>query len=116
MTDAEQPVLTDGVVALRPFDERDIEAHVSGEDDEIRLWFGQPGPSSREGMHDVVERWRRERGAGTRLTFAVEHIHGHHPTVGGDEDPATALRGETYYDFLTTRTPRQALEAWRAGG
>jgi len=67
------PELTDGVVTLRPFDERDIEAHVTGEDDEIRLWFGQPGPSSREGMHDVVERWRREREAGTRLTFAVEH-------------------------------------------
>ncbi|MGC4112189.1 MAG: GNAT family N-acetyltransferase [Nocardioides sp.] len=65
--------LSDGVVTLRPFDERDIEAHVAGDDDEIRLWFGAPGPTTRDHMHEVVERWRREREAGTRLTFAVIH-------------------------------------------
>jgi RimJ/RimL family protein N-acetyltransferase/ADP-ribose pyrophosphatase YjhB (NUDIX family) len=70
---SQPPELTDGVVTLRPFDEKDIEAHVTGEDDEIRLWFGQPGPASREHMQQVVERWRREREAGTRLTFAVQH-------------------------------------------
>ena len=65
--------LTDGVVTLRPFDERHIEAHVTGEDDEIRYWFGQPGPSTTERMTEVVERWRRDREAGSRLTFAVLH-------------------------------------------
>lgn len=72
MTDAQEH-LTDGVVILRPFDEADIDPHVAGEDEELRLWFGQPGPSTTEGMRDVVERWRREREAGTRLTFAVLH-------------------------------------------
>jgi RimJ/RimL family protein N-acetyltransferase/8-oxo-dGTP pyrophosphatase MutT (NUDIX family) len=65
--------LTDGVVTLRPFDERDIDSHVAGDDEETQYWFGAPGPSTREGMAEVVERWRREREAGTRLTFAVVH-------------------------------------------
>jgi RimJ/RimL family protein N-acetyltransferase/8-oxo-dGTP pyrophosphatase MutT (NUDIX family) len=73
VTEAAQPQLTDGVVTLRPFDERDIEAHVAGDDEEIRLWFGQPGPSTLERMREVVERWRREREAGTHLAFAVVH-------------------------------------------
>lgn len=47
------------------------------------------------------------------LTFAVEHIYGHHAAVGADEDPATARRGESFYYFLAVRTPKQALAAWR---
>jgi RimJ/RimL family protein N-acetyltransferase/8-oxo-dGTP pyrophosphatase MutT (NUDIX family) len=78
----EQPELTDGVVSLTPYDESDIEPHVAGEDDELRLWFGQPGPSTADGMVEVLERWRREREAGTRLTFA---IHADGVTVGGAE-------------------------------
>jgi RimJ/RimL family protein N-acetyltransferase/8-oxo-dGTP pyrophosphatase MutT (NUDIX family) len=72
VTDAQQTI-TDGVVTLRPFDERDIDAHVEGDDEEIRYWFDAPGLSTRDGMAEVVERWRREREAGTRLTFAVVH-------------------------------------------
>jgi RimJ/RimL family protein N-acetyltransferase/ADP-ribose pyrophosphatase YjhB (NUDIX family) len=70
---SDQVTLTDGVVLLRPFVEAHIDAHVAGEDDVARLWFGHPGRSTREGMLEVVERWRREREAGTRLTFAIEH-------------------------------------------
>jgi RimJ/RimL family protein N-acetyltransferase/8-oxo-dGTP pyrophosphatase MutT (NUDIX family) len=69
----DQPTLTDGVVTLRPFARDDIDAHVAGEDDEARLWFGQPGPSTYAGMLEVVDRWQREREAGTRLTFAIQH-------------------------------------------
>ncbi len=65
--------ITDGVVTLRPFDERDIDAHVMGDDDEIRQWFGAPGLSTHDHMVGVVERWRLEREAGTCLTFAVVH-------------------------------------------
>ena len=74
MTDqsSQLPGLTDGVVTLRPFDESDIAAHVAGEDQESRLWFGQPGPSTREGMHTVVERWRGGRaGAGPRTSLVT---------------------------------------------
>jgi RimJ/RimL family protein N-acetyltransferase/8-oxo-dGTP pyrophosphatase MutT (NUDIX family) len=74
VTDGADPI-TDGVVTLRPFSVEDIEAHVAGEDDELRLWFGQPGPSTGDRMVDVVARWRDERDAGTRLTFAV-HVEG----------------------------------------
>jgi RimJ/RimL family protein N-acetyltransferase/ADP-ribose pyrophosphatase YjhB (NUDIX family) len=69
----QQPTLTDGEITLRPFAEEHVAAHVEGEDDEARLWFGQPGPSSHDGMLEVVARWRREREDGTRLTFAIEH-------------------------------------------
>jgi RimJ/RimL family protein N-acetyltransferase/8-oxo-dGTP pyrophosphatase MutT (NUDIX family) len=69
----EQPTLTDGEITLRPFVEDHIAAHVEGEDDEARLWFGHPGRSTPEGMLEVVERWQREREAGTRLTFAIHH-------------------------------------------
>lgn len=72
MTD-EPPELSDGVVILRPFDESDIEAHVAGEDAELRMWFGHPGRSTYDGMLEVVERWRRERQAGSRLTYAIHH-------------------------------------------
>jgi RimJ/RimL family protein N-acetyltransferase/8-oxo-dGTP pyrophosphatase MutT (NUDIX family) len=72
VTEPEEP-LTDGIVTLRPFDERDIDAHVAGDDEEIRYWFDAPGLSTHDGMAEVVERWRREREAGTRLTFAVLH-------------------------------------------
>lgn len=72
MTGAEE-TLSDGVVILRPFEVDDIDPHVSGEDDEMRLWFGQPGPSTLDGMVEIVERWRGEREAGTRLMFAVHH-------------------------------------------
>ena len=69
----EEETLTDGVVTLRPYAETHVAAHVEGEDDETRMWFGQPGPSTYDGMLEVVDRGRREREAGTRLTFAIEH-------------------------------------------
>jgi RimJ/RimL family protein N-acetyltransferase/8-oxo-dGTP pyrophosphatase MutT (NUDIX family) len=74
--------LTDGVVTLAPYTEADIEPHVAGEDDELMYWLGQPYPSDAEGMREVVERWRREREAGTRLVWA---IHADGTTVGGAE-------------------------------
>ena len=81
MTDVDE-TLTDGVVSLAPYVESDIEPHISGEDDELLYWFGQPEHSDAEGMLDVLARWRREREAGTRLTFAV---HADGTTVGGAE-------------------------------
>jgi RimJ/RimL family protein N-acetyltransferase/ADP-ribose pyrophosphatase YjhB (NUDIX family) len=69
----DQPTLTDGEITLRPFVESHIGAHVDGEDDEMRLWFGQPGPSTYDDMRQVVDRWGREREAGTRFTFVIEH-------------------------------------------
>jgi RimJ/RimL family protein N-acetyltransferase/8-oxo-dGTP pyrophosphatase MutT (NUDIX family) len=81
VTDAEE-ILTDGVVTLAPYAESDIEPHVAGEDEEMLLWHGQPHRSDAEGMREVIDRWRREREAGTRLAFA---IHAEGTTVGGAE-------------------------------
>jgi RimJ/RimL family protein N-acetyltransferase/8-oxo-dGTP pyrophosphatase MutT (NUDIX family) len=81
--------LTDGVVSLAPYAESDIEPHLAGEDDELLHWMGQPERSDAYGMLEVIARWRREREAGTRLTFAI-HVDG--DTVGGAE---LQPRGET---------------------
>ena len=58
--------------------------------------------------HELVHRARLwERIAGELLLlpvtyhhFCVEHVHGHHRTVGTPEDPATARLGESFYAFL----------------
>lgn len=68
-----RPDLTDGVVSLRPWRESDIAAAVAGHDSEIMLWFGQDSPPSHEGMREVLQRWRDEDAAGTRIGFIVEH-------------------------------------------
>ena len=47
MTDVDE-TLTDGVVSLAPYVESDIEPHISGEDDELLDWFGQPEHSDAE--------------------------------------------------------------------
>jgi alkane 1-monooxygenase len=36
--------------------------------------------------------------------FAIEHVHGHHRTVGTKDDPATSRRGETAYAFVARST------------
>ena len=36
--------------------------------------------------------------------FAIEHVYGHHVTVGTDEDPATAKKGENVYMFSLRST------------
>lgn len=69
----QQPTLTDGVVTLHAFGTEHIDAHVAGEDDEVRLWFGRAEATTAEGMRETVERWQAERSSGTRLSFAVVH-------------------------------------------
>ncbi len=113
MTDQppEQPTLTDGVVTLRPYAESHVAAHVEGEDDETRLWFGQPGPSTYDGMLEVVDRWRREREAGTRLTFAIEHDGS---TVGGVEArPRGDVTSLSWWVFSGRRGQGYATRATR---
>jgi alkane 1-monooxygenase len=45
----------------------------------------------------IVGRWLLAFSSDT--TFAIEHVHGHHRTVGTPADPATARRGESLYAF-----------------
>jgi alkane 1-monooxygenase len=45
--------------------------------------------------------------------FATEHVRGHHPRVGTQEDPATARFGETHREFVRRTIPAQFKSAWQ---
>jgi alkane 1-monooxygenase len=46
----------------------------------------------------IIGRWLLAFASDT--AFAIEHVHGHHRTVGTPADPATARRGESLYAFI----------------
>jgi len=48
----------------------------------------------------------------TDASFAIEHVYGHHVTLGTPADPATARRGETIYHFIPRSTSGQIISAW----
>jgi len=45
--------------------------------------------------------------------FAIEHVYGHHVTVGTRKDPATAPRGMNVYVFAIRSTLLGHLSAWK---
>jgi alkane 1-monooxygenase len=45
-------------------------------------------------------------------SFSIEHVYGHHLTLGTPKDPATARRGETLYHFIIRSTFGQIASAW----
>jgi len=45
--------------------------------------------------------------------FCIEHVHGHHRTVGTKEDPATARLNESFYRFFPRATLGGLTSAWR---
>jgi NAD(P)H-flavin reductase/ferredoxin len=45
--------------------------------------------------------------------FAIEHVYGHHRTVGTPEDPATAPRGRNVYAHIVASTWKGNRSAWR---
>jgi alkane 1-monooxygenase len=45
--------------------------------------------------------------------FAIEHVHGHHRTVGTEADPATARRGDYIFAFVVRSTIGQWVSALR---
>ena len=51
--------------------------------------------------------------ASCNADFAIEHVYGHHVTVGTDDDPATALKGENVYKFFVKSTVLGHISAWR---
>ena len=44
--------------------------------------------------------------------FCIEHVHGHHRTVGTKEDPATARLNESFYRFFPRATLGGFASAW----
>ena len=45
--------------------------------------------------------------------FAIEHVYGHHLTVGTKEDPATARKEENVYTFFIRSTVMGHISAWK---
>jgi alkane 1-monooxygenase len=45
--------------------------------------------------------------------FCIEHVHGHHRTVGTPDDPATARFGQSYWAFLPQTLYGSLVSAWR---
>jgi len=51
--------------------------------------------------------------ASCNADFAIEHVYGHHVTVGTEDDPATAHRGENVYLFSIKSTILGHISAWK---
>jgi alkane 1-monooxygenase len=47
------------------------------------------------------------------MHFAIEHVRGHHATVGTEADPASARAGQAVYGFVLRSVPGQFASAWR---
>jgi alkane 1-monooxygenase len=45
--------------------------------------------------------------------FAIEHVYGHHRKIATWDDPATARRGESYFQFLLRSTIGGNISAWK---
>jgi hypothetical protein len=45
--------------------------------------------------------------------FAIEHVYGHHRKIATWEDPASARRGESYFQFLVRSTLGGNISAWK---
>lgn len=77
-----EPPLTDGVVALRPVDEADVDAIVTAcQDPEIQRFIPVPRPYRREHAEAYVARAHRQWASGDKAAFAIVD----------PEDPAVLL-------------------------
>jgi alkane 1-monooxygenase len=45
-------------------------------------------------------------------SFAIEHVYGHHAHVATSRDPATARRGESFFEFFPRSTWFSLVSAW----
>ena len=76
--DPPDPPLSDGVVWLRPADERDIHAIERGiTDPEVVRWFGQPTTSARDVLQLNRARWLDDSGPTFAICAADDRCVGH---------------------------------------
>ena len=59
----------------------------------------------------IQSRWLLS--ASCNADFTIEHVFGHHFTVGTEDDPATARRGENIYKFFPRSTIMGHISAWK---
>ncbi len=70
MEQQQPPVLTDGVVTLRPWRDSDIEVALRGHDSEAHRWIGAPDSQRlADAPHEATEAFR----AGELLSLVIEH-------------------------------------------
>lgn len=58
-----------------------------------------------------IGRWMLAFTADT--SFAIEHVYGHHVRVATPDDPATARRGENFYEFTLRSTIQSYVHAYQ---
>jgi alkane 1-monooxygenase len=72
--------------------------------------------------HELVHRtwspWAMETGRALLAftwdgEFAIEHVYGHHRKIATWDDPATARRGESFYQFFLRSTIGGNINAWK---
>src|ERR1700722_2252072 len=69
--------LTDGEIVLDGHTLADAEAHLAGEDEEMRRRFEAPGPATLEGTRAAMARWIAARAAGGPMfAYAVRGPEG----------------------------------------
>lgn len=106
--------LTDGVVVLDAHRPADAEAHLRGEDDEMRRRFDSPRPSTLGETRAAIERWIAARVAGGPMfAYAIRGPTG--VLVGGCEiRPLDAERASvSYWIFPDFRGRGHATRALR---
>ncbi len=68
-------IVTDGVILLRPLTVSDAEAHLAGEDDEQRKWFGHLEQASwLEGVIQFIERSQFEWTSAGRRNWGIREV------------------------------------------
>jgi len=89
-----QPTLTDGVVVLRPWEERDVDPARLAHDEDIAHWFGFPSVvPSFDAQAAAVDRWRKAYDDDrSTVNFVVEHEG--HPAGTVEVRVLDAGRGE----------------------
>jgi alkane 1-monooxygenase len=85
----------------------------------LGLIFGIAGTNvAHELVHRTWSPWSMEIGRCLLAftwdgEFAIEHVYGHHRTIGTRDDPATARRGESFFAFFLRSTRDGNAGAWR---
>ena len=88
------PILTDGVITLRPPREEDIDAiYEACQDPEIQIWTNVPSPYHREHAVDYVERVAQEPNTAAFLAFDGDELVGSFGVMEIDRERAYAEIG-----------------------
>ncbi len=76
--DSNESGINDGVIIIRPFQFKDAEIHLKGEDEELVKWLNEGKRSTVESVRNwIAENRRYWQKDGSRFTFAIETFADH---------------------------------------